>query len=60
MKHPSYLPDLLPYDFWVFPIKKECVLKELHFAGAEEIKEIVTGVLKSPKCIDCIDCLGLF
>ena len=38
--HPTYNPDLAPYDFWLFPKLRGCCYKTI-----EEMKEAVTKVI---------------
>ena len=38
--HPSYSPDLAPYDFWLAPKLRGC-----HYETTEEMKEAVTKVI---------------
>ena len=40
VRHPSYSPDLAPYDFWLFPKLRGCRLKTI-----DEMKEAVTKVI---------------
>ena len=38
--HPPYNPDLVPYNFWLFPKLIGC-----HYETIEEMKEAVTKVI---------------
>ena len=38
--HPPYSPDLVPYDFWLFPKLRGC-----RYETIEEMKEAVTNVI---------------
>ena len=38
--HPPYSPDLVPYDFWLFP-----KLRGSRYETTEEMKEAVTKVI---------------
>ena len=40
--HPSYSPELTPFDFWLFPKLRGC-----HYETIEEMKEAVTKVINT-------------
>ena len=42
--HPPYSPDLVPYDFWLFPKLKE-KLRGCRYETIEEMKEVVTKII---------------
>ena len=46
LHHPLYLPDLAPWDFFLFPKLKK-ILKATRFQGVEDIKTSVTRYLKT-------------
>ena len=46
LAHSPYLPDLAPYDFFLFP-KTKSMLNGTHFVLVEEAKEKMTELLKS-------------
>ena len=56
LDHPPYSPDLAPCDFWLFP-KLKSVVKGLHFASVDEIKDRVTRELR---CLAEEDFAGCF
>ena len=39
VSHPPYIPNLAPYDFWLFPKLRGC-----RYETTEEMKEAVTKV----------------
>ena len=40
VSHPSYNPDLVPFDFWLFPKLRGC-----HYETFAEIKEALAKVI---------------
>jgi len=46
LEHPAYLPDLAPWDFYLFP-KIKSVLKGTHFVFVENVKAKTVEILNS-------------
>jgi transposase len=46
LDHPPYSPDLVPYNFWLFP-KLKTALKVHRFSDIADIQEHVTNILQS-------------
>ena len=44
IRHPPYSPDLVPCDFWLFPMLKE-KFRDGRYETIEEMKEAVTKVI---------------
>ena len=45
VRHPSYSPDLAPYDFFLFPRMKD-VLRGIRFQSTEEMKKKIEKFLE--------------
>ena len=57
LNNPPYSPDLAPCDFWFFP-KLKSVVKGVHFASVEDIKDRMTRELRCLAEEDFVDCFG--
>jgi hypothetical protein len=55
MDHPSYLPNLAPYDFLLFP-KVKTIMQGEHFGDVENIKRETNRLLKNLTSKDMQHC----
>ena len=55
LDHPPYSLDLAPCDFWLLP-KLKSVVKGMHFASVDEIKDYMTRELRCLAEEDFADC----
>ena len=55
--HPSYSPDLAPYDFWLFP-KVKMTMKVKHFESIQGIEAATTAQIKTLMKEDFQNCFS--
>jgi len=54
--HLPYLPDLAPYDFWLFP-KVKITMKGKRFESIQDIEAAMTAQLKTLTKVDFQNCI---